>query len=234
VHDQSYGKRLEGRPAIDGGFSQTRLARMHAAMQSHVEGGRLPGLVALVSRRGCEHVETIGKLAFGSSAPMRRDTIFRLASMTKPITAVAAMILVEECKLRLDEPVDESRGSFVIRGCGVSIRGTGCESGRAGSLENRPREELPLPTPQLLCVSARCGRRGGRRGSPRMIQRAFLPPEAQSRSFCATASRAPCHWGESPRQRRSSDSILRVRTTIRTRPVLTSGSRAFGPERPPR
>ena len=38
--------------------------------------------------------------------PMRRDTIFRIASMTKPITAVAAMILVEECKLRLDEPVD--------------------------------------------------------------------------------------------------------------------------------
>ena len=46
-------------------------------------------------------------MAFDSDVPMRRDTIFRLASMTKPITAVGAMILVEECRLRLDDPVDE-------------------------------------------------------------------------------------------------------------------------------
>ena len=51
-------------------------------------------------------MDPIGRLAFDSDAPMRRDTIFRLASMTKPITAVAAMILVEECKIRLDDPVD--------------------------------------------------------------------------------------------------------------------------------
>jgi CubicO group peptidase (beta-lactamase class C family) len=76
-------------------------------MRRHVDGGRLPGLVALVSRRGEEHVDAIGTLAFGGPAPMRRDTIFRLASTTKPITAAAAMILVEECKLRLDDPVDE-------------------------------------------------------------------------------------------------------------------------------
>jgi CubicO group peptidase (beta-lactamase class C family) len=54
-----------------------------------------------------EHVDAIGTLAFDREAPMRRDTIFRLASVTKPITAVAAMILVEECRLRLDDPVDE-------------------------------------------------------------------------------------------------------------------------------
>jgi CubicO group peptidase (beta-lactamase class C family) len=52
-------------------------------------------------------VEVIGTLAFGGEAPMRRDTIFRIASMTKPITAVGAMTLVEECKIRLDDPVDE-------------------------------------------------------------------------------------------------------------------------------
>ena len=49
----------------------------------------------------------IGTQAFGASTPMRRDTIFRVASITKPITAAAAMILVEECRLRLDDPVDE-------------------------------------------------------------------------------------------------------------------------------
>lgn len=89
-----------------GGFSRTRLGRMHDIMATHIERGAAPGLVTLVSRRGEVHVDAIGMQAADSSDPMRRDTIFRIASMTKPITAVAAMILVEECKLRLDEPVD--------------------------------------------------------------------------------------------------------------------------------
>ena len=93
------------RPASDG-LSPSRLERMRAVLRRDVESGRLPGLVALVARRGAEHVEVIGAQSFGGS-PMRRDSIFRLASMTKPITAVAAMILVEECRLRLDDPVDE-------------------------------------------------------------------------------------------------------------------------------
>jgi CubicO group peptidase (beta-lactamase class C family) len=93
-------------PSKTGGFSPTRLARMHDTLLSHVDAGRLPGLVALISRRGEEYLDAIGTLAFDRTAPMRRDTVFRLASVTKPITAVAAMILVEECKLRLDDPVD--------------------------------------------------------------------------------------------------------------------------------
>ncbi|HET8624998.1 MAG TPA: serine hydrolase domain-containing protein [Gemmatimonadales bacterium] len=89
------------------GFSLARLARMQAALQRHVEGGEVPGVVALVHQRGREHVEMIGTMSFDSAVPMRRDTIFRLASTTKPITAAGAMILVEECKLRLDDPIDE-------------------------------------------------------------------------------------------------------------------------------
>jgi CubicO group peptidase (beta-lactamase class C family) len=104
---QGQGTTRTRRPATDrGSFSPTRLARMHAALQRHVDSGVLPGLVALVSHRGREHVEAIGTMAFGGDVPMRRDTIFRLASMTKPVTAVGAMILVEECRLRLDDPVD--------------------------------------------------------------------------------------------------------------------------------
>jgi CubicO group peptidase (beta-lactamase class C family) len=87
-------------------FSQIRLDRMHTAMRRYVETGYTPGLVTLVYHRGREHVDAIGTMAFDSTQPMRRDTIFRLASMTKPITAVGAMILVEECKVRLDDPVD--------------------------------------------------------------------------------------------------------------------------------
>src|SRR5207244_4006958 len=89
-----------------GGLSRVRLGRMHDVMAGYVERGELPGLVTLVSRRGEVHVDAIGMKAVGGSEPMRRDTIFRIASMTKPITAAATMILVEECKLRLDEPVD--------------------------------------------------------------------------------------------------------------------------------
>lgn len=90
----------------NGGFSKPRLDRMHEVMGGYVERGEVPGLVALVSRRDEAHVAAIGTKAVGGSDPIRRDTIFRIASLTKPITAAAAMILVEECKLRLDEPVD--------------------------------------------------------------------------------------------------------------------------------
>lgn len=89
-----------------GGFSKRRLGRMHDIMAGYVERGELPGLVTLLSRRGEEHVDAIGRKAMDQGDPIRRNTIFRISSMTKPITAVAALILVEECKLRLDEPVD--------------------------------------------------------------------------------------------------------------------------------
>jgi CubicO group peptidase (beta-lactamase class C family) len=89
-----------------GGFSAARLRRMHDVMLGHVERGAVPGLVTLVCRRGEVRVDAIGTKAVGGRDPMRRDTIFRITSMTKPLTAAATMILVEECRLRLDEPVD--------------------------------------------------------------------------------------------------------------------------------
>ena len=90
----------------DGGLSAERLKRLHDVMTGYVERGEVPGLVTLVARRGEGHVDAIGAMAAGSEEPMRRDTIFRISSMTKPITAAAAMILIEECTLRLDEPVN--------------------------------------------------------------------------------------------------------------------------------
>src|SRR5919202_1949899 len=91
---------------ITEGLSRARLGRMHDVMAGYVERGEVPGLVTLVSRRGEVHVDAIGTKAVGGSDPIRRDTIFRISSMTKPITAAATMILVEDCSLRLDEPVD--------------------------------------------------------------------------------------------------------------------------------
>src|SRR5438093_4732635 len=96
----------EDRMSRSGGFSRIRLGRMHDVMARHVAQGEAPGIVTALRRHGEVHVDAIGTKAVGGAEPMRRDTIFRITSMTKPITAVATMILVEECKLRLDEPVD--------------------------------------------------------------------------------------------------------------------------------
>ncbi len=89
-----------------GDLSPERLDRMHDVMAGHVGRGAVPGLVTLVSRRGEVRVDAICVQALEDATPMRRETIFRIASLAKPITAVAAMILVEECRLRLDDPVD--------------------------------------------------------------------------------------------------------------------------------
>jgi CubicO group peptidase (beta-lactamase class C family) len=72
--------------------------RIHDRMADHVERGELPGLVTLVARGGEIAVDVVGR--------MQRDTIFRITSMTKPVAAAAALILVEDEKLALDEPVD--------------------------------------------------------------------------------------------------------------------------------
>src|SRR6266576_2548614 len=97
------------------GLSRARLGRMHDVMTGYVERGEVPGLVTLVSRRGEVHIDAIGTLAYEDSDPIRRDTIFRISSMTKPVTAVATLILIEECKLRLDDPVDEQLPALANR-----------------------------------------------------------------------------------------------------------------------
>ncbi|MCX4902417.1 beta-lactamase family protein (plasmid) [Streptomyces sp. NBC_01369] len=88
------------------GFSETGLRRLSEVLARHVESKRIPGLVALVSRGGRTHVEAIGTMRHDGGPPMRRDTIFRMASTSKPVTMAAAMVLLDECRLRLDEPVD--------------------------------------------------------------------------------------------------------------------------------
>ena len=65
--------------------------RLHEALLRHIESGEVPGVVALVHHRGRTHVETLGTMGFETAEPMQRDTIFRLASTTKPITAAATI-----------------------------------------------------------------------------------------------------------------------------------------------
>jgi CubicO group peptidase (beta-lactamase class C family) len=82
------------------------LRRLESIMGGHVARGSVPGLVALVSQGDATHVIVDGRMSLDGSEPMRRDSIFRIASMTKPITAIAALMLVEAGKLRLEESVD--------------------------------------------------------------------------------------------------------------------------------
>jgi CubicO group peptidase (beta-lactamase class C family) len=81
------------------GFSKSRLERVRGALDDHLRRGAAPGVVAVLARGGETLVEAAGDV--------RPDSIFRIASMTKPVAAVAALILVEECVLRLDDPVEE-------------------------------------------------------------------------------------------------------------------------------
>src|ERR1700722_15370971 len=90
-----------------GGFSGERLKRLTASMQAHVDGGSVAGVVTLVHRHGeIVHSDVLGWQDEEAGIPMARDTLFRIASMTKPIISVAALMLVEEGKLRLGEPID--------------------------------------------------------------------------------------------------------------------------------
>jgi CubicO group peptidase (beta-lactamase class C family) len=89
------------------GFSTERLARLTARMQEFEADERISGLVTLVWREGVVvHNDVLGYQDLESQTPMRRDTLFRIASMTKPITSVAVLMLIEDGKLGLNDPVE--------------------------------------------------------------------------------------------------------------------------------
>ena len=86
------------------GLSRSRLARLSDVLRAEIERGRVPGAVALVARRGrIAYFESFGVRDPASSAPMHKDTIFRIYSMTKPIVSVAAMMLWEEGQFLLND-----------------------------------------------------------------------------------------------------------------------------------
>jgi CubicO group peptidase (beta-lactamase class C family) len=102
-----------------GGLSRAGLERLHEVMAGHVAAGRVPGLVLGLRRGDDTHVDAIGTAAVGGTEPIRPEAIFRITSMTRPVTAVATLMLVEQGKLSLDEPVDrllpELAGRRVLR-----------------------------------------------------------------------------------------------------------------------
>jgi CubicO group peptidase (beta-lactamase class C family) len=87
------------------GLTAAGLDRLHTIAAEHVDDARVPGLVAVIARGDQEHREVLGRLSVGGRA-VTADSLFRISSTTKPITAAATLALVEEGLIGLDEPVD--------------------------------------------------------------------------------------------------------------------------------
>ena len=87
-------------------LSPRGVAHLHDVMTAHVEAKQMPGLVTLVARGADVHVDAIGTASFTDDTPVTHSTIFRIASLTKPITAAATMALIEDGVLQLDQSVE--------------------------------------------------------------------------------------------------------------------------------
>ena len=98
----------------DVGLSSERLGRITEMMKRHIAAGEISGGVTLVARHGrIAHLEATGVTDIESKKPMTKDAVFRIASMTKPVTGVAIMMMMEEGKLRITDPVSKYIPSFM-------------------------------------------------------------------------------------------------------------------------
>ncbi len=113
------------------GMSSERLERIRPAMQRYIDEGLVPGTVTLVARHGkVVHFEAQGFMDVDAKTPMRKDAMFRIASMTKPITSVALMMLWEEGKFQLRDPVSKFLPEFANQ----KVSTTSDASGETGEL----------------------------------------------------------------------------------------------------
>jgi CubicO group peptidase (beta-lactamase class C family) len=114
------------------GLSPARLGRLTDVLRGEIDRGRVPGAVALIARRGkLGYFEALGARDPASAAPMHKDTIFRIYSMTKPIVSVAAMMLWEEGQFMLNDPIAKYLPELANRQVAVE---------RAGKIELVPAE----------------------------------------------------------------------------------------------
>lgn len=77
-------------------FTTSGQRKIHDVLARHVDSGKIPGVVALYSKDDETHVVTLGSMEHDGGAPMRRDTIFRMASTSKPVSIASAMVLLDE------------------------------------------------------------------------------------------------------------------------------------------
>ena len=127
----------------DLGFSSERLKRVTDAFQSEVDKGAIPGAVVLIARNGkIAYFEAFGFQDRESKKPMTTDAIFRIASMSKPITSVAVMMLVEEGKIQLLDPVSLYLPEF--KGVQVGVERLNTTTGNSELIGEPPRQEMTI------------------------------------------------------------------------------------------
>ncbi len=142
------------------GLSTARLPRINDVVQRAIDAREISGAVTLVARRGrIAHFAAQGLMDIESNRPMQRDAIFPIASMSKPITGVAIMMLVEEGKVRLSDPVSRFIPEFkdtmvaIARpGAGRGAAGRGSAAGGRGGRESAPPDFYTVPAVRAITV----------------------------------------------------------------------------------
>jgi len=141
-----------GKPE-DVGFSSERLGRIKEAVQRQIDSGNVPGVVTLVARRGrVVHFEAHGLNDVEAKKPMAKDAIFRLASMSKPIAATAVMMMIEEGKVRLNDPVSRFLPEFKQSQVAVPKGGAAAPGGGRGGGRGGPPPEVDLVPARPITV----------------------------------------------------------------------------------
>ena len=108
------------------GFSAERLGRLKAKFHAHVDEGRTAGVITLIARHGkVVHFDVYGKADIEANTPLRADSLFRMFSMTKPMSSAALLMLYEEGKFQLDEPLEKFIPEF--RDLKVYVSGAGAQ-----------------------------------------------------------------------------------------------------------
>lgn len=126
---QSWAQGLPTATPEEVGLSSQKLARVTEVVKGEIAKGKYPGAVALVARRGkVAYFEALGQRDPETAAPMTRDSIFRLYSMTKPFVSVAAMMLVEDGRILLSDPV--SKYIPKLKGLQVSVPRVDAQTGK--------------------------------------------------------------------------------------------------------
>ncbi|HEV3330556.1 MAG TPA: serine hydrolase domain-containing protein [Bryobacteraceae bacterium] len=136
----------------DVGMSTDRLRRINQMIQHRMEAGDLTGAVTIVARKGkVVHLEAQGLMDLDSKKPMTRETMFRVASMTKPVTGLAIMMMIEEGKVRLTDPVSRFIPEFKGMKVAVALPPS---QGRGVVLETGGGTTAVPPVPQFYIVPA--------------------------------------------------------------------------------
>jgi CubicO group peptidase (beta-lactamase class C family) len=137
----------------DVGLSSERLALIDRMIERRIAAGEIAGAVTIVARNGkVAHLSAKGVVDLESKQPVRTSTMFRIASMTKPVTGVAVMMLVEEGKLRLNDPVSRYIPEF--RGQKVAVAPPGAPAGGRGGRGGGGGQGAAAPPVQFTTVAA--------------------------------------------------------------------------------